>query len=128
MNDAAAAVKILSALKETGVRLSIDDFGTGYSSLSYLKRFSVDTLKIDQSFVDGLGSDPEDSAIVAAIVSLASAMQLDVIAEGVETMTQVCALLELGCSRGQGYHFARPVPAAEIEALLELGTPSSLAG
>jgi EAL domain-containing protein (putative c-di-GMP-specific phosphodiesterase class I) len=128
MSDAAAAVKILGMLKDLGVRLSIDDFGTGYSSLSYLKRFPVDVLKIDRSFVDGLGQDPEDSAIVAAVVSLARAMQLDAIAEGVETDIQQAALLELGCARGQGYHFARPLPATNIDVLLDCWTPPSVAG
>jgi len=125
MEDAAAAIEILGMLKEIGVRLSIDDFGTGYSSLSYLRRFPVDVLKIDRSFVSGLGQDPEDSAIVAAVISLAGAMQLDTIAEGVETAVQQAALLELGCSRGQGYHFARPVPATELEALLDRQARSS---
>jgi diguanylate cyclase (GGDEF)-like protein/PAS domain S-box-containing protein len=128
MSDAAAAVKILGMLKDIGVRLSIDDFGTGYSSLSYLKRFPVDVLKIDRSFVDGLGQDPEDSAIVTAIVSLARAMQLDVIAEGVETDMQQAALLELGCALGQGYLFAPPLPATDIDVLLDCWTPSSAAG
>jgi len=119
MQDAAAAVQILVMLKDLGVWLGIDDFGTGYSSLSYLKRFPVDVLKIDRSFVDGLGQDPESSAIVAAVISLAGAMQLDAIAEGVETDIQRTALLALGCRRGQGYHFARPMPATDIEALLD---------
>ena len=120
MNDAAATVRILGMLKDIGVRLSIDDFGTGYSSLAYLKRFPVDLVKIDRSFVDGLGQEPEDSAIVAAIVSLAAAMQLDAIAEGVETSIQQAALLELGCTRGQGFLFNRPMPAADLELVLYL--------
>jgi diguanylate cyclase (GGDEF)-like protein len=128
MSDAAAAVKILGMLKDIGVRLSIDDFGTGYSSLSYLKRFPVDVLKIDRSFVDGLGQDPEDSAIVAAVVSLAKAMQLEAVAEGVETAMQRAALLDLGCAHGQGYHFARPQPAADMDVLLDCWMPSSVAG
>jgi diguanylate cyclase (GGDEF)-like protein/PAS domain S-box-containing protein len=119
MKDAAAAVNILGLLKMIGVRLSIDDFGTGYSSLAYLKRFPIDVLKIDRSFVDGLGHDPEDSAIVAAVISLAGAMQLDVIAEGVETDLQRSALVDLGCGKAQGYLFARPMPAFELETLLD---------
>ena len=89
MHDAPGAVKILAALKALGVGLSIDDFGTGYSSLSYLKRFPVDELKIDRSFVSGLGHDPEDTAIVKAIVSLANALNLTALAEGVETRVQL---------------------------------------
>ncbi|HZI37491.1 MAG TPA: GGDEF domain-containing phosphodiesterase, partial [Acidimicrobiia bacterium] len=126
MSDAAAAVKILSLLKDVGVRLGIDDFGTGYSSLSYLKRFPIDVLKIDRSFVNGLGHDPEDSAIVAAVISLAGAMQLDAVAEGVETDVQRCALLELGGLRGQGYLFARPMRASDIEVLLDRWTTRTI--
>jgi diguanylate cyclase (GGDEF)-like protein/PAS domain S-box-containing protein len=131
MSDAAATVEILGKLKDIGVCLNVDDFGTGYSSLSYLKRFPVDILKIDRSFVDGLGQDPEDSAIVAAIINLAGAMQLETIAEGVETELQQAALLELGCADGQGYIFARPLPGPQLEELLDLsvadGVPLSIA-
>ena len=114
MTDAAGAGTVLRRLKELGVRLSIDDFGTGYSSLSYLKRFPVDTLKIDRSFVDGLGADPDDSVIVGAIVRLADALGLQTIAEGVETTLQAEELLRLGCAYGQGYLFARPAPSDAI--------------
>lgn len=89
------------------------------SSLSYLKRFPVDTLKIDRSFVDGLGEDANDAAIVKAIISLASALNLRTIAEGVETADQAQHLVELGCGLAQGYHFARPAPPEAIEALLD---------
>ena len=119
MDDAAATISILRMLKGLGVRLDVDDFGTGYSSLAYLKRFPVDVLKIDHSFVHDLGKDPEDSAIVAAIVSLADAMGFNVIAEGVETDLQRDCLVGLGCTRGQGYLFAHPVEAAEAEAVLD---------
>ena len=118
MKDAPAAVKILEALKTLGVRMSVDDFGTGYSSLSYLKRFPIDTLKIDKSFVDGLGVDPEDSAIVRAITSLATALNLTALAEGVEARIQMERLVDLGCGRAQGYYFARPAPAADIGDML----------
>jgi diguanylate cyclase (GGDEF)-like protein/PAS domain S-box-containing protein len=128
MDDAAAAVQILERLKAIGVRVSVDDFGTGYSSLSYLKRFPVDTLKIDQSFIAGLGDDPNDTAIVHAIVSLAKALNLSTVAEGVETELQAAAVLELGCTVAQGYHFAPPTPPADIEAILDLQLPAHLHG
>ncbi len=118
MKDAPAAVKILQALKVLGVQVSVDDFGTGYSSLSYLKRLPVDILKIDRSFVDGLGKDPDDSAIAKAICSLAEALNVTTSAEGVETARQVETLLGLGCSRAQGYYFSRPVPATVLHDLL----------
>jgi EAL domain-containing protein (putative c-di-GMP-specific phosphodiesterase class I) len=98
------------------VRLSIDDFGTGYSSLAYLKRFPVTSLKIDRSFVDGLGTDPEDTAIVAAVVELAHALGLLAVAEGVETVAQLDRLRALGCDYGQGWYFGRAVDAAELGA------------
>jgi EAL domain-containing protein (putative c-di-GMP-specific phosphodiesterase class I) len=91
------------------VRLSIDDFGTGFSSLSYLKRFPVDEVKIDRSFVDGLGTDAENTAIVTAIHSLAHALGLGVVAEGVESDAQRRVLIELGCETAQGHLFSRPV-------------------
>ncbi|MGI8999597.1 MAG: EAL domain-containing protein, partial [Candidatus Limnocylindria bacterium] len=119
MHDEPRAVKILHALNELGAGLSIDDFGTGYSSLSRLKRLPVDVLKIDRSFVDGLGEDPEDSAIVHAIVSLAQALNLTTIAEGVETELQMNHLIELGCHFAQGYHLAYPAPAHELDTLIE---------
>jgi diguanylate cyclase (GGDEF)-like protein len=114
VEDAAHVLESLNELRDLGVRLMLDDFGTGFSSLGYLKRFPVDALKIDRSFVDGLGHDPEDRAIVAAIMGVADALDLDVVAEGVETARQVSELLELGCDVAQGYRFARPTfdPAA----------------
>ncbi|ATE60626.1 bifunctional diguanylate cyclase/phosphodiesterase [Thauera sinica] len=108
-------------LKSMGVKLSIDDFGTGYSSLSYLKRFRVDTLKIDQSFVRNMLSDIEDETIVLAVISLAHNLKFRVIAEGVET-EQHCRFLQLnGCDEIQGYYFSKPVTAAELEAMLRDG-------
>ena len=123
MSDADAALGVLHALKDLGVRLAIDDFGTGYSSLVYLKRFPVDELKIDRSFVDGLGRDTEDTAIVTAIVQLAAAVGVQVVAEGVETDEQRDALLALGCRLGQGYLFAPPLPASRLQLHDDPGVP-----
>ncbi|MBV8720252.1 MAG: EAL domain-containing protein [Chloroflexi bacterium] len=116
MQDAESAERTLRRMKELGVQLAIDDFGTGYSSLSYLKRFPVDTLKIDRSFVDGLGHDAQDTAIVRSVVALAQTLDLSVTAEGVETASQQAQLQLLGCDFGQGYVFGRPVPAEAAEA------------
>jgi diguanylate cyclase (GGDEF)-like protein len=106
MSDAAASLSVLSALRSLGVELAIDDFGTGYSSLSYLKRFPVTVLKIDRSFVDGLGNDPDDTAIAGAIVSLGRSLGLSLVAEGVETPRHLHELRLLGCDRAQGYLFS----------------------
>ncbi len=121
MRDMAATIATLAALGALGVPVAIDDFGTGYSSLAYLKRLPVGALKIDKAFVDGLGTDEEDTAIVATIVTLAHALGLRVVAEGVETAAQADQLLQLGCDLAQGYHFARPLPPAELQALLGCG-------
>ncbi len=120
MEDAEAAAATMRTLKELGIRFAIDDFGTGYSSLSYLKRFPLDTLKIDRSFVDGLGEDSQDTAIVQGIVALARALKLSVTAEGIEAVEQHAQLRQLGCDHGQGYLFAKPVTAERIAALLEV--------
>ena len=123
MADPAAATAVLERLKAIGVRLAIDDFGIGYSSLSQLKALlPVDTIKIDKSFVDGVTEDGEDHAIVDAVLRLANRLGLATIAEGVETAEQVDALLELGCSLSQGFHFARPQSAVDFEQLLEIDT------
>jgi len=118
MHEAPAALAKLEALKRLGVRLAIDDFGTGYSSLGYLKRFPVDTLKIDRSFVKGIGRDVEDTAIVRAVVTVAKSLGLSVTAEGIETEYQLGELRALGCDRAQGYFFAKPVPADQVPGLL----------
>jgi diguanylate cyclase (GGDEF)-like protein/PAS domain S-box-containing protein len=126
MDDAANTITILQRLKDLGVHLGVDDFGTGYSSLAYLKRFPVDVLKIDRSFVSGLGVDLEDSAIVAAVVSLSAALGLVTVAEGVETDLHREILVGLGCARAQGYLFARPRPPAEAIAGLDLAARGRL--
>ena len=116
MGDPEAALATLSALRALGVGLAVDDFGTGYSSLTYLKRFPIDELKIDRSFVAGLGTDPGDSAIVASCIQLARALGLRAVAEGVETETQRLALVDLGCDLAQGYHYARPLTPDALRA------------
>jgi EAL domain-containing protein (putative c-di-GMP-specific phosphodiesterase class I) len=125
MSDARQAVEVVRALAALGVRFSIDDFGTGYSSLAYLKRFSAHVLKIDRSFIDGLGRDAQDTAIVGATIALAQALGMETVAEGVEDPNQLGFLRRLGCSRAQGYYFSRPVPPEEIPPLLAraAGTP-----
>ncbi|MEA2171110.1 MAG: hypothetical protein QOF76_4410 [Solirubrobacteraceae bacterium] len=108
----------MSALQALGVRLAIDDFGTGYSSLNYLRRFSMDVLKIDKTFVDNVAAANRDTALVDAMVAMGTTLDLQVVAEGIEDPEQVEALLHLGCTLGQGYLFSRPVSAARIEELL----------
>jgi len=118
MQNADATIHTLRELKALGVGISIDDFGIGYSSLSYLKRFPIDTLKIDRSFVRDIASDPDDAAIVTAVIAMAHSLKLKVVAEGVETEAQRSFLLGCGCDRVQGFLFAPPLPAAECEKLL----------
>lgn len=116
MEHAEQSIETLKTLKSLGVRLAIDDFGTGYSSLTYLKRFPIDKLKIDQSFVHGLACDPNDREIAATIIAMARGLKLDVLAEGVESKEQLDFLNQHGCDYYQGYLFHRPVPARELEA------------
>jgi EAL domain-containing protein (putative c-di-GMP-specific phosphodiesterase class I) len=124
MDSSDEAIEALRALQGLGVKLVLDDFGTGYSSLAYLKRLPLDTIKIDRSFVAGLADDDSNLPIVQAVVSLAHGLGIDVTAEGIETVEQRDCLRELGCDRGQGYWFARPLPAAELESFL--GQPRTL--
>jgi EAL domain-containing protein (putative c-di-GMP-specific phosphodiesterase class I) len=117
MGDAEHNVDVLGRLKDLGVRIAVDDFGTGYSNLGYLRRFPVDTLKVDKSFVDGLGRNPEETAIVEAVISLARALGLSTVAEGIETTEQLDQLRTLGCELGQGFYFSKPLPADKVGAL-----------
>jgi predicted signal transduction protein with EAL and GGDEF domain len=118
VQDADAVVARMLALKLLGVAFAIDDFGTGYSSLSYLKRFPIDILKVDKSFVDGVGESPESGALAEAIVQLGNTLHLETVAEGIEEARQLEGLRALGCQFGQGFYFAKALPAQEIDDLL----------
>jgi diguanylate cyclase len=113
--DSAATLEQLSRM---GVVVSVDDFGTGYSSMSYLRRFPIDKLKIDRSFITDLTTRADDASIVQAIVSLAHGLRLKVVAEGVETLEQLKFLQSVGCDQYQGYHFSPPLPATEFAKLV----------
>ncbi|MGZ5314190.1 MAG: EAL domain-containing protein, partial [Solirubrobacterales bacterium] len=115
IEDTEASSVMLAQLKDIGLKLSIDDFGTGYSSLSYLKRFPLDALKIDRSFVRDITTDKNDAAIVSATIGLAHNLNLRVVAEGVEQQVQVDILLAQGCDEAQGYLFSRPLAPAAFE-------------
>jgi len=119
MRQASSVVTALKSLNELGVRFAIDDFGTGYSSLSYLRRFPIETIKIDRSFIRDITDDPDDAAITRAIVVMARNLSLKVIAEGVETEKQLAFLEENDCHLIQGFYYSPPVPVAEMTALLE---------
>lgn len=118
MDNAETAILMLKQIKETGVRISIDDFGTGYSSLSYLHRFPIDLLKVDRSFVSAMEENTENGEIVRTVIALAKALNLSVVAEGIESIHQFHQLRILGCEYGQGYLFSKPLPVAEIDRLL----------
>jgi EAL domain-containing protein (putative c-di-GMP-specific phosphodiesterase class I) len=123
MRDIETTIGVLRELKTLGVQIAVDDFGTGYSSLSYLKRLPLDVIKIDRSFVTGIGNNPEDTAIVQAIISMAKSLNLSVTGEGVETTEQSDLLRTWGCDRGQGYLFARPLDAKDLAEFLRAATP-----
>jgi diguanylate cyclase (GGDEF)-like protein len=124
MADTGRTIAILHALEQLGVQLAIDDFGTGYSSLGYLKHFPVDVVKIDRSFVAGLGVHEVDDAITTAVITLAHAVRMTTVAEGVETQAQLDRLAQLGCDRLQGFYLGRPMPATALTALLDAGAPA----
>ena len=123
VGDVEELAQTLRSLKALGVRLVLDDFGTGYSSLSYLTRLPLDVLKVDRSFIGGLGVEPRDTAITEAIVAMSQALSMRVVGEGVETRLQLTELTRLGCDLAQGYYFSRPVPAEEITRMLNGGLP-----
>jgi diguanylate cyclase (GGDEF)-like protein len=125
MKRAEAAAVVLQSLKERGVQVALDDFGTGYSSLSYLRRFPVDTLKIDQSFVRQISTGGADTTLVTAVIAMARGLKLRVVAEGVETLEELEFLRAQGCDEAQGYYFSRPVPAPQFARLLETGIPEA---
>jgi len=127
MQNAKSTASVLQELKSMGVHLAVDDFGTGYSSLSYLRQFPIDVLKIDQSFVRQISDDPNDSAIVRAIIDMGKNLKKRVIAEGIETQEQLALLQSWHCAEGQGYLFSRPVPAAPFARLLQTGVSETVA-
>jgi diguanylate cyclase (GGDEF)-like protein/PAS domain S-box-containing protein len=118
MQDMELSIQRLAELKELGVQLAVDDFGTGYSSLNYIRRFPVDILKVDKSFVDGVNEGGEESALTAAIIELAGILRLRPVAEGIERADQLEKLLDLRCDLGQGYYFAKPLPLEAVDELL----------
>jgi len=125
MARAESTAAILRALREKGIRVAVDDFGTGYSSLSYLRKFPVDALKIDQSFVRQISKSNDDATIVTAVIAMARSLKLRVIAEGVETLKELEFLRARHCDEAQGYYFSRPVSAAQYAMLLRTGIPKA---
>ena len=120
MGDAERTIKVVQGLKKLGLRISIDDFGTGYSSLSYLRRFPMDTLKIDRSFVSNLKKNPENREIISTIIGLARNLGMNVVAEGAETLEEISYLKTLDCEFAQGYYYSKPVDSLGAQALLQV--------
>ena len=127
VTESEATAQTLLDLKALGLRLVLDDFGTGYSSLAYLRRFPIDGLKIDRRFIAAMDTSTQDRTIVEAIVKMAAGLQIDVVAEGVETIEQAESLIRLGCVHAQGFYYARPMPADDVAELFERSLPA-LAG
>jgi EAL domain-containing protein (putative c-di-GMP-specific phosphodiesterase class I) len=119
MQDMELSIERLTELKSLGVKLAIDDFGTGYSSLNYVRRFPVDILKVDKSFIDGVSEEGESSALTAAVIELAGILGLKPVAEGIERADQLERLLELKCDLGQGYLFAKPLTSDALQTMLD---------
>ncbi|MCB1013394.1 MAG: EAL domain-containing protein, partial [Microthrixaceae bacterium] len=119
MHDTELTRQRLSELRDLGVSLAVDDFGTGYSSLQYVQRFPIDIIKIDRTFVTGLGTNPGDSAVVQSMIELSQRLGVHTVAEGIDRPEQVTLLQSLGADLGQGYLFSKPVPASQIDALLD---------
>ena len=118
MEDVETAIAIMQEIKSTGVAIAIDDFGTGYSSLSYIKRFPIDVLKVDRSFVMDIPDDKNDMAITAAVIAMAHKLSMNVVAEGVETREQLQFLRQNNCDEGQGYLFSRPLSLGQLHRFL----------
>ncbi len=119
MDNASNTARVLDSLNALGVKISLDDFGTGYSSLAYLKRFPLDTIKIDMSFIQDILTNTNDAAIVQAVINMGQALDMTITAEGVETSEQHAYLSKVGCDEVQGYYFGKPVRAAEFPALIQ---------
>jgi EAL domain-containing protein (putative c-di-GMP-specific phosphodiesterase class I) len=122
MQDSTSTSAVLHALKNLGLKLALDDFGTGYSSLSYLKRFPIDTLKIDRSFVRSIATNTDDASIVCAVISMGNSLHMRVVAEGVESREQLAFLQDRGCPLGQGYYFSQPLTGRECMQLMQRGS------
>ncbi len=127
IDESRSVATVLKELKQIGVRLALDDFGTGYSSLTHLKRFPIDALKIDQSFVRELATDGDGASIVTAMIGMGRSLNMLVVAEGVETLQQLEILREHGCPQAQGYYFGRPVPSEQFSRRLECGDEQMVA-
>ena len=121
MQNTEATLSTIKLLNDAGLNFAIDDFGTGYSSLSYLKRFPISTLKIDQSFVRDVNTDPSDAALTGAIIAMAHSLNINIIAEGVETIEQIDFLTRHHCQTMQGFYFSKPLPAEQFSRLLAEG-------